>query len=97
MVEDFDVEMIILMKFEVYDDQLKDQTKETISGMHMLLQKYVGSAVEVAIKEDQKDNPPFFKLVETACAKMLPSGNSMPKQPFKGIGGPPKMTGGEGK
>jgi len=87
------VEMIVLLKFKVDKDQLKDQTEETINGMHMMLQKYAQNAVDMAIKEDDTT---FFKLVESACAKMF-SGEKTTKQPFNGLGGPPKMTGGEGK
>ncbi len=80
------MEMIVLLKFEVDESQLVDQTKKTIEGMHLSLRKYAGSAIEMAIQED---GVPFFKLVETACAKMMPGDVK------KGINGPPKMTGGE--
>jgi len=81
------VEMIVLLKFKVDKDQLKDQTEETLNGMHMMLQKYAQNAVDRAI---QGDGAMFVKLVESACAKMLPGSAK------KDIGGPPKMTGGEG-
>ena len=87
------MEMIILLKFEVDKAQLKDQTKETLEGMHILLQEYARNAVDRAIQEDCST---FFKLIESACAKMFPDGKTI-RKPSRGIGGPAKMTGGEGK
>jgi len=84
------VEMIVLLKFKVDKDQLKDQTEETINGMHMLLQKFAKNAVDMAIQED--GGTTLFKVVESACAKMMPINAKK-----KGLDGPPKMTGGEGK
>lgn len=83
------MEMIVLLKFKVDEDQLKDQTDETINGMHMLLQKFAKNAVDCAIQED--GGTTLFKVVESACAKMMPGAAK------KGLDGPPKMTGGEGK
>ena len=94
MVEDFDVEMIVLLKFEVDENQLKDQNKETITEMHKTLQKYAQNAVEIAVQED--GGTPLFKVIESACAVMFPDGKHL-KKPSKGLDGPPKMTGGEGK
>ncbi len=82
------MEMIVMLKFKVDKDQLKDQTAETLNGMHILLQKYAKNAVDMAIQEDGST---FFKLIESACATMFPLAKK------KGLGGPPKMTGGEGK
>lgn len=87
------MELIVLLKFKVDESQLKDQTAETVNGMHMLLQKYAQNAVDMAIQEDGST---FFKLIESACAKIFPDGKTM-KKPSGGINGPPKMTGGEGK
>ena len=85
--------MIILLKFEVDEDQLKDQTKETLEGMYKLLRKYAYNAVQVAVQEDGST---FFKVVESACAQMFPDGKMIKKLSAQ-IDGPPKMTGGEGK
>ncbi len=82
------MELIVLLKFEVDKDQLKDQTDDTIEGMHKLLQKYAKNAVDRSIQEDGST---FFKLIESACDTMFPLAKE------KGLGGPPKMTGGEGK
>ena len=81
------MEMIVLLKFEVDDDHLKDHSDDTRDKMHTKLQKYAANAVDRAI---QGDGAMFVKLVESACAKMLPGSAK------KDIGGPPKMTGGEG-
>lgn len=80
------MEMIVLLKFEVDEDQLKDKNGDTRDKMHIKLQEYVGKAIERAIAAD---GAMFIKLVESACAKMMLGDVK------KGIDGPPKMTGGE--
>ena len=82
------MEMIVLLKFEVDEGQLKDKNGDTRDKMHIKLQEYAGKAIRRAIAAD---GATFIKLIESACAKMMPGDVK------KGIGGPPKMTGGEGK
>ncbi len=87
------MEMIVLLKFEVDESQLKDQKKETIVEMHKTLQKYTQNAVQMTIQED--GGTTLFKVIESACAMMFPDGKHL-KKPSKDLDGPPKMTGGEG-
>lgn len=86
------MEMIVLLKFEVDEDQLKDTTDDASVKMHILLQKYTKNVVERAIKEDGATH---FKLIESSCARMFPDGKTIKHSTKKGIDGPPKMTGGE--
>ena len=83
--------MIVLLKFKVDMDQLKDKTDETVVKMHILLQEYCKNALDTAIQEDGGTQ---FKLIESACAKMFPDENVVQRHP-KAIDGLPKMTGGE--
>ncbi len=87
------MEIIVLMRFEIDEDQVNDNSEENIKDMNILLQRYLQNVVGTAMLEDGVQS---YKLTEVALVKMF-SGQNTPKHPFKGLGGQPKMTGGEGK
>ena len=82
------MEMIVMLKFEVNTDSMKDLTKRTIDKIHMKLQEYAGNAMERTIQED---GATFVRLVESACAQ-----TNTRRSEEGSLDGPPKMTRGEG-